>query len=299
MKNFLRGVIVCFILIVGFIIFSLSHQIGGWRAFIVSSGSMEPTISTGALVISHYTHPSSLQKNDIITFIAPTKEKPIVTHRISNLSRKNQLTTFKTKGDNNNNEDTWVVAGGGVIGKVTFSIPYLGYFFSFSQTKLGILLLVLLPAVYIIIDEISNIVKTIKHHHKKSKEHKEIITAGIAILFSLWLFTPQSTQALLSDKVSLTNNSITIAIVSPTITQTPSPTITPSQPPTPTQTLSPTPTVTPTLTPTTQPSCGGGNITINVNNNGGGSTNIVNVTSNCSTKINQNNTTIIYNTLHN
>lgn len=223
MKKFIKGIIIFIIIFVGLALFALSHQIGGWRAFIVSSGSMEPTIQTGSLVVTRYTHPSHLKKDDIITFIAPTKEKPLVTHRIETILQKDALTTMTTRGDNNKTKDIWTLAGGSVVGKSMFSIPYLGYVFTFTQTKLGILLFILLPAVYIIIDEISIMFKTIKDHKKKPIEHKETIVVVLLLLLSSTTFSLKSTQALLSDKANLENNSITI--VTPTVNNIP--TITP------------------------------------------------------------------------
>jgi signal peptidase len=163
MKYLLRIIVIYFVIFVSLVLFVLSNQIGGWKAFIVSSGSMEPTIPTGSLVVTRYTHPSTLHVNDIITFIAPTREKPTVTHRIVRVIKKETLTTFKTKGDNNKAEDTWRIAGGGVLGKVVMTIPVLGYFFSFIQTKWGILLFILFPAVYIILDEVTTIIKVVKN----------------------------------------------------------------------------------------------------------------------------------------
>lgn len=281
MKKFIKGFVIVVVIFVGFILFALSHQIGGWRAFIVSSGSMEPTLQTGSLVVTKYTHPSILKKDDIITFIAPTKEKPLVTHRITTISQKKSLTTMKTKGDNNKNEDTWILAGGSVVGKSLFSIPYLGYLFNFTQTKIGILLFILLPAIYIILDEISTIIKTLKEHKKKPAEHKEAVAALLLILLSVASFAPQSTQALLSDKATLVTNTFTIV--------TPTPTITPTDTPTSTPTPTVSPSLSPTVTPSTTPSNCNGNTTIIISNNGSGSTNVVTTSTNCTTTVNQSN----------
>src|SRR5438034_8266642 len=100
MRNVLKGFAICFVLFVGGILFMLSNQIGGWRAFIVSSASMSPTIATGSLVITHYVNPQTLHKNDIITFLPPLKEKIFVTHRIKTINQGKNLAIIKTKGDN-------------------------------------------------------------------------------------------------------------------------------------------------------------------------------------------------------
>ena len=146
--------------------FFLSNQIHGFRSFVVTSASMEPTIPTGALLITQYTQPNTLQKDDIITFLPPIHSPEFVTHRITKAAHEKNLSTFKTKGDNNPNEDTWNLAGGAIVGKVIVTIPLLGYIFSFTQSPLGIIFFVLLPAVYIIIDELITIFELIKNKAK-------------------------------------------------------------------------------------------------------------------------------------
>ncbi len=218
MKNVIKNFVIIFVLLIGFTLFVLSNQTLGWRAFIVTSASMEPAVGTGSLVVTQYKHPNTLSKNDIITFIPPIKTHAFITHRISKVSQNKSLTTFKTKGDNNKNEDKWTLAGGGVVGKVTYIIPYLGFFMSFVQSKIGILLFILLPAVYIIIDEIFNIAKTIKHHKKKIIPANEISTTALLIFLSSIFFPLQPAYALLSDSAGLTNNTFTVNSITPTVT---------------------------------------------------------------------------------
>jgi signal peptidase I len=177
MKIILRNILIAFLLIAGGTFFILENQIGGLRAFIVSSSSMEPRIGTGSLIVTHYIHPTQLQKEDTITFIAPTKDREFVTHRITSASHKQNLSIFKTKGDNNTSEDTWTLAGGAVVGKVIVTIPYVGFIVSFIKSKIGILLLILLPALYIIVDELFTIANIIKHHKSKRTQENNAITA--------------------------------------------------------------------------------------------------------------------------
>lgn len=168
MKTIIRNCLVCFLLLIGMIFLALENQIGGFRTFIVSSSSMEPTIDTGSLIITRYVHPHTLQRGDTITFIPPTRDREFVTHRIIGKYDEKNLFTFKTKGDNNKNEDPWILAEGGIVGKVFYSMPHLGFLLSFIKSKIGIIFLVLLPAVYIIIDELLTIMRTIKTHKKNT-----------------------------------------------------------------------------------------------------------------------------------
>jgi signal peptidase len=82
-----------------------------------------------------------------------------------------------TKGDANEDPDQWIVRKENVIGKVVFTIPFIGYLGYFVRTPIGFVLLILLPASVIIIMEIRNIVKELrkqKQEQTKSKERMKI-----------------------------------------------------------------------------------------------------------------------------
>lgn len=269
MKNFIKSFLVVLVIFLGLFFHLLSNQVGGWRGFVVQSASMEPTIMTGSLVLTQTTHPSQLQEGDIITFIKPDKGREFITHRISESTHEETLSTFKTKGDNNSNEDNWVLAGGGVVGKVAYTIPYMGYALSFSQSKIGIVLLILIPALWIIYDEIGNMLAALRR-----KKPAEAATSETQALLVLTLFGYISllgiapTHALLSDTATLTDNQYTVVLL-------------------------PTPTVTPT--PDDGGDSCGGDVNVVISGNGAGSNNNVNVENNCSTTVTQTNETTIVN----
>jgi len=49
-----------------------------------------------------------------------------------------------------------------VIGVVQFHIPYMGYVTSFAQTRLGILALVVVPAVLLVVSEVWDLLSATK-----------------------------------------------------------------------------------------------------------------------------------------
>ena len=66
-----------------------------------------------------------LQFYDILYY---SKEGKLVIHRIVSINiGENEKIEIKTKGDNNNAEDNWVVTEEEIIGKVKFMLPYIGY----------------------------------------------------------------------------------------------------------------------------------------------------------------------------
>src|SRR3989344_7105026 len=72
---------------------------GNLKAKVVKSGSMEPAIRTGGLVLIV---PSvSYKVGDVITFGADTKTQIPTTHRIVSVEGEGSRRTFTTKGDAN------------------------------------------------------------------------------------------------------------------------------------------------------------------------------------------------------
>ena len=138
---------------------------GNFQVLVVQSGSMEPDIPTGSVVIIKPTTEYGI--GDVITFGPVSRVKPPTTHRIVEA----QGETYKTKGDANNNIDPQAVEKRHVLGKVLFDVPYLGYILDFARQPLGFALIIGVPAVLIIGDEIRKIfVETKKIMGKKSRE---------------------------------------------------------------------------------------------------------------------------------
>lgn len=122
-----------------------THTLGGWRLAVVLSGSMEPTIPTGSLVLTHAEQSNQYQVGDIVSFIAPTHGYPRVTHRIIQLYRSlNGRQLVRTKGDANKGEDTWLLSREGILGKSVLVVPRLGYLLWTLHTPIGFASCVLL-----------------------------------------------------------------------------------------------------------------------------------------------------------
>lgn len=105
----------------------------GVRFFTVRTGSMHPTYPVGSVIVVFPTEFSELEKGDVITFYAGGSTA--VTHRIYQIDKENK--TVSTKGDNNNVEDNNRVTEDKILGKVVFSVPYLGYLSILADTVFG------------------------------------------------------------------------------------------------------------------------------------------------------------------
>lgn len=141
---------------------------------IVQSGSMEPAIKVGSVVVIK---PSKkYDVNDVITFGKDTKKDVPTTHRIVDERVLSGTTLYTTKGDANENKDIKEVREGEILGKVLISIPYLGYLLDFAKKPIGFALLIGIPATIIVVDEIKNIWKETKKMRRKEDDKEKETT---------------------------------------------------------------------------------------------------------------------------
>jgi signal peptidase len=138
------------LLVVFFTLSSNSNLFSGCRSFLVQSGSMEPSIFMGDIVVIH--QQNQYFKNDTVTFLS--QDQRIVTHRIVNVLEKEGKISFITKGDANRTEDEEEMTVDQILGKVIFVVPKLGYFVAFTKSLPGLILLILLPSFALIINEL-------------------------------------------------------------------------------------------------------------------------------------------------
>lgn len=118
----------------------------GGRSFSVMSGSMEPNISTGDLVLTKAISPRDAANGDVVTFNDPEKKGRLLTHRVASSRPTGDNYSFVTKGDANNTVERWSVPAEGTIGQVVFRLPKLGYVLSFTKTPAARMALITLPA---------------------------------------------------------------------------------------------------------------------------------------------------------
>ena len=110
----------------------------GLQVYTVLSGSMEPNYHVGSLIYVKEVDPASLEKGDVISFMI--SESTVATHRIIEVlpdEKDPNVIRFRTKGDNNDIEDTNPVHCNNVLGKVVGTIPLLGYVSNFVQNPPG------------------------------------------------------------------------------------------------------------------------------------------------------------------
>ncbi len=160
-----------------FVLFPLLPIENNYSLKMVLSGSMSPAIKTGSIVMVKPV--SSYNVGNIITFKVGSEKsdfekRNILTHRI--IGQKEQ--GFITQGDANNVADTNPIEKEQILGKVLLDIPYTGYVANFARSKFGLVLLILIPAMIIIYEELGKIKKEIKKKNDYRKRAKTKLKNG-------------------------------------------------------------------------------------------------------------------------
>lgn len=126
----------------------------GYKPFIVLSGSMEPTILTGDIVLIKEAVPENISENDIITFRTGQDADTAVTHRVTEIRVEDGATSFLTRGDANIGQDASEVTMDMLEGKYVGRIGGIGHFAIFLQTPVGLLAFVVTPLCLFIVYDI-------------------------------------------------------------------------------------------------------------------------------------------------
>ena len=161
-------IFVAFIVLVALLlIFSVLPITGNYKVMTVISGSMQPAIKQGSVVI---VKPAQDYKiGDVITFGPYNKTKAPTTHRIYDIKVEGGQPVYITKGDVNNAPDARELQKKDILGKVLFSAPYVGYAVDFAKKPMGFALIIIVPAAIIIFDEIKKIIYEVKKKNKNKE----------------------------------------------------------------------------------------------------------------------------------
>lgn len=130
---------------------------------VVLSGSMVPYFNPGDLLLLERTDPAQVNVGDVIAFHPPNSkdEMTFVTHRVVDIIEKNGTLYFRTKGDNNDDEDPFLVPQQNVYGRAVFSIPKLGFLTRHNPNKkirfLFYVLTILMPGIAVVLTELPRI----------------------------------------------------------------------------------------------------------------------------------------------
>ena len=139
------------------------------RFLVVQSGSMEPILKTGSVILlSSNPGPQEIispvvspkyHPGEVITY---TNTKENFTHRIVSTQKTNGQFFYETKGDANKASDIGKIPESKIIGRVVLTLPYLGYLASFAQSPRGFIFLIVIPVTIIVYSEMVKIKEEIQ-----------------------------------------------------------------------------------------------------------------------------------------
>lgn len=186
--NVFVDILVVLILMVSIIVVMLSltskssgvPNIFGIAPLSVQTESMKGTVDPGDLIFCTLTEiDDEFQKDDIVTFpIELNGEKVLNTHRIVEVVKDQNITYYKTQGDNketNPEPDKDLQTASTIVAKYTGTkIPGLGNVLSFIRTQLGFFLCILLPMIiFFIYEGIRVIINLLAYNKEKAFEEAQ------------------------------------------------------------------------------------------------------------------------------
>lgn len=135
---------------------------GADHSYVVLSSSMEPAIEAGGLVFVSEVSPGEIEVGDVITYeTAGAGDTTPTTHRVVEVRQEGDSVAFRTKGDANEVIDRDPVPARNVVGRVTVDVPLLGHVVNFANSTLGLLVLVIVPAIVLVGAEVRDVLAAV------------------------------------------------------------------------------------------------------------------------------------------
>ena len=97
----------------------------GWQFNTVLSGSMEPELNVGGLVVVRPVEPERVSVGDVVAF-RTSSSRVFVCHRVVAVDTTDRAPMFTTRGDANETSDPDPVLATDLAGRVVAHVPYLG-----------------------------------------------------------------------------------------------------------------------------------------------------------------------------
>ncbi|MDD6188788.1 MAG: signal peptidase I [Clostridiales bacterium] len=144
----------------------------GYSVFRVMTGSMEPTIPTYSIIVTHAVEPSEIEEGDVISYFSkdPALNGAVNTHRVVDIYEEEGTVFYQTRGDANNADDLYPPTADDIIGKVVFSSYFIGAIVRLISNPLVFFPLILVPLLVMLI---LNLVKTYRMAANIARQEEE------------------------------------------------------------------------------------------------------------------------------
>ncbi len=175
-RRVIRYAVLCFVLaLLALVAFDVTS--GRYQVRPVLSGSMEPGLPTGAVVVTQRVPISSLHVWDVIVFHRPDNPAALVVHRIISMRTTAAGVVIETRGDNNPVRDPWqVTLRGSTAYRAEYSLPFVGYVAVWMHNPVGRRLLLEFGAAILIIVGMCTVWS--RHRQTEGRHRPEATEAG-------------------------------------------------------------------------------------------------------------------------
>jgi signal peptidase len=111
-----------------FLLIAVGPHVFGYRTATMLTGSMEPGIMPGDVVVTTPEPAADVKVGDVISYHIPVEDRRVETHRVVKVvHKKDGSIAIQTKGDNNSNVDPWTATiEGDTVWEVQTVVPKLG-----------------------------------------------------------------------------------------------------------------------------------------------------------------------------
>lgn len=148
----------------------------GWLVQTVATGSMEPSVPTGSVIVSRPVDPHDIRTGDVIVFRSPTgatvtggadgvfqaTDAMLITHRVVDVRGDADEPTFRTKGDGNADEDPWDLTGDMVQARYVTHVPRIGALLAEPDMRRWLLLGVAALGCVVIVSETRGLARELR-----------------------------------------------------------------------------------------------------------------------------------------
>lgn len=138
-RSLLDAVVLLVVLV--FLALAVGPHLLDYRPVTMLTGSMAPAIPAGSVVLSTFVPPEAVRVGDVVTLQAPTGEREVVTHRVTDVERSRDAVHVRTQGDGNPQADPWTAELQGEVLRASATLPWVGYPLSRLQTPQASLVL--------------------------------------------------------------------------------------------------------------------------------------------------------------
>lgn len=139
---------------------AVPQAVGADHSFVVLSGSMEPAISPGDVVFVREVPASAVETGSVVTYRRADAGR--TTHRVVDVVERDGRRYLRTRGDANEEADPQLVPADAVVGEVLVVLPYVGHLLLFADTRLGVVVLVFVPAGLLVANELWTLASAVR-----------------------------------------------------------------------------------------------------------------------------------------